>query len=174
MRAQAPFSARCKRVLHHWRTTGNAGRRAFPQATLDAIEAAIAAGERQHRAEIRLILEPALDTGSVMRDLSPRQRALDLFSEHAIWDTEENCGVLIYINLADQEVEIIADRNVNRRVSPQQWKDICNGMTEGYARGAFHESTLHAIDQLNALLIEHFPGGAHDDPNQLPDKPIVL
>jgi uncharacterized membrane protein len=167
------FSARCRRTLRHWRTTKAAGRRAFPPQTLAAIEAAIGHGELTHGAEVRLIVENSLDAAAIFEDITTRQRALILFAEYGVWDTEENCGVLIYVNLADREVEIVADRNVNRRISSQQWQELCRTMTEGFAHAAFHESTLAAIARLNDLLRQHFPDSSVQ-PNQLPNQPIVL
>ena len=167
------FSARCKRAVRHWRTTAAVGRRAFPAPTLAAIEAAIAQGERTHGAELRFIVEASIDSAPIFHDITTRQRALALFAEYGVWDTQENCGVLIYINLADREVEIVADRNVNRRISSEQWQAICQILTQGFARAAFHESALDAIAKLNALLRLHFPD-VSAQPNQLPDQPIVL
>lgn len=171
--AHDTFRARCARALRHVRTTAAAGRRAFPPATLKAIEQAIGAGEQAHTAEVRLILEPALDLGEVLRGTSNRQRALALFAEYGVWDTEENCGVLIYVNLAERQVDIVADRNVGRRIGPEQWQAICASMTTGFAAGDYHDSTLRAIGALNDLLRQYFPAnGAR--PNQLPDQAIVL
>ena len=164
---------RCQRALTHATTTTAAGRRAFPEPTLQAITAAIAEGERGHRAEVRLIVEAALGMAAAFRGTSNRQRALALFAEHGIWDTEENCGVLVYINLAAHQVDIIADRNVGRSIAPAEWQALCHTMTQGYANGDYHDSTLTALASLNALLSRHFPAdGAR--PNQLPDAAIVL
>jgi uncharacterized membrane protein len=46
-------------------------------------------------------------------------------------------------------------------------------MTDGFRKGEFHDATLNAIGQVNALLRQHFPHeGA--DVNELPDKPLML
>lgn len=167
------FASRCKRAWRHWKTGAAAGRRAFPEPTLKAIEAAIGDGETRHRAEVRLIVEAALDMDAVFRDVGSRQRAIALFAEHGIWDTEENCGVLIYVNLAEHQVEIVADRNIGRRVGAAEWQAICAVMTGGFANGDFHASTLAAIAALNTLLSQHFPAnGAR--PNQLPNQAIIV
>jgi len=161
------------RMVRHLFTTTAAGRRAFPPPTLTAIQAAIADGETQHRAEVRLIVEPALTAFAVLNGHTARQRARELFSLYRIWDTEENCGVLIYVNLADRKVEIIADRGVGRAVTAPDWQAVCRTMTQGFARGAFHDSTIAGLAQLNAILATHFPeNGARR--NQLSDRPIVL
>ncbi|HAT30560.1 MAG TPA: hypothetical protein DCW29_06795 [Janthinobacterium sp.] len=164
---------RGKRVLKHGLTTAAAGRRTFPNATLNAIEAAIGDGEKLHGAEVRLILEPALSLVDAWRGTSHRQRALLLFARYGIWDTEENCGVLIYINLAGRQVEIVADRNVGRRIEAGQWQAICAMLTAGFTSGAYRDSTLAAIAALNELLRQHFPAGAARS-NELPNAAIVL
>ncbi len=162
-----------KRMIRHLATTTAAGRRAFPAATLQAIQAAIAEGETRHRAEVRLIVEPALSMQAALNGTSARERALELFAHYRIWDTEENCGVLVYINLADHKVEIVADRAIGRLISAREWQAICRTMTRGFAHGAFHDSVLAALDQMHALLQTHFPDDGSRS-NQLSDRPIVL
>lgn len=164
---------RCKRALKHLTTTTASGRRAFPDASLTAIQHLIAQGEQLHRAEVRLIVEAALDLDAVFKGVTNRQRALDLFAQYGIWDTEDNCGVLIYVNLAEHAVEIVADRHVGRCIEAAEWRELCNTMTRGFASGEFHQSTLAAISALNALLGKHFPATTAG-PNQLPDHAIML
>ncbi|MES2152425.1 MAG: TPM domain-containing protein [Pseudomonadota bacterium] len=164
---------RLRRLLRNWRSTRASGRRAFPPATLSAIGAAIAAGEQTHRSELRLIVEAATPFDAIWRGDSNRQRAMALFSEYNIWDTEDNCGVLVYLNLAERKVDIVADRNVARHIDSATWQAICQEMTNGYARGTFHDSTLAALGRINDLLHQHFPSnGAR--PNELPDQPVML
>jgi uncharacterized membrane protein len=162
------------RVWRHVSTTRISGRRTFPAHTLKAIQAAIAQGEAQHRAEIRLVVEPFLPLRDVLAGQSARQRAHELFSLYRIWDTEENCGVLIYINLADHKVEIVADRAVNRALGADDWQAVCRTMTEGFARGDFHDSAIAALSQLNALLKTNFPANETSHVNELSNRPIVL
>lgn len=162
-----------KRVLRHFFTTAAHGRKAFPPATLKAAEQEIAAGEKRHRAQVRLIVEAALPLACVMHRMSPRVRARELFSHYRVWDTEENCGVLVYVNLADRQVEIVADRGVGKTVAAQEWHAACRTMTQGFAKGNFHGSTIAALVQLNSLLEQHYPGNG-SSANELPDKPLVI
>ena len=164
---------RLARALRHWKTSAALGRRAFPQDTLAAIAGAITEGEQTHRSELRLIVEASMPFEAIWADISNRQRALALFAEHGVWDTEDNCGVLIYVNLAQRQVDIVADRAVGRNIDAATWQAVCRSMTDGFARGQFHDSTLAAVAQVNALLRTHFPAtGARD--NELPDKPLML
>jgi uncharacterized membrane protein len=164
---------RFKRSLRHLLSTRTEAARIFPPATLEAIAEAITAGEQTHRGEVRLIVEKSLPLAAVWDGVSNRQRALALFADYGIWDTDDNCGVLIYVNLADHKVDIVADRGINRRIAPATWQAICGTLTAGFGQGRFHDATLDAIGQVNALLRQHFPSnGAR--PNELPDKPLML
>lgn len=161
------------RILRHLRSTSSSARRLFPAATLQAIQDAIAAGEETHRAEVRVIVEAALPWSALWAGQSARARAHDLFARYHIWDTEENCGVLLYINLADHKVEIVPDRSVGRTLPREDWHAVCRHMTAGFAEGNFHEGAMAALQQLNVLLTLHFPlnGIQH---NEISNRPIVL
>ncbi len=162
-----------QRTLRHLRSTRSAAERAFPQATLTALAAAIAAGERTHRGEVRLVIERALPLSAAWSSVSNRQRAIALFADYGIWDTEDNCGVLIYVNLADRKVDIVADRGIDGKIDAATWQAVCSTMTQGFAHGDYHAAALAAVEQVNALLRRHFPSnGAR--PNELPDQPLML
>lgn len=164
---------RLARLLQHLTTTTVKGRRVFPTATLDAIKATIAHGEQMHRAEIRLIIEPALPWKAVLNNTQTRTRAIDLFTEHRIWDTEENCGLLLYINLADRRVEVVVDRGVGKLIPADEWRAICCKLTEKFKQGNFHHSVIDALVQVNRLLEQRYPN-IGNGPNQLSDSPILL
>jgi hypothetical protein len=161
------------RVWRHFSTTTAVAKRAFPAQTLDAITAAVMSGEQSHRGEIRLVVEKSLPLAAVWEGVSNRQRALAMFAECGVWDTEDNCGVLIYINLAERKVDIVADRGIDRRIDQATWQAVCDTMTAGFSQGNFHDSTLAAITRVNALLREHFPASG-SRANELPDRPVML
>jgi uncharacterized membrane protein len=164
---------RLQRTLRHAKSGTGAARRAFPPDTLRAIAQAITTGEQTHRGEVRLIVERAMPLDAAWGGMSVRQRALALFADYGMWDTEENCGVLLYVNLAERKVEVVADRGIDRKIDAATWRAVCDTLTAGYARGEFHDSTLAAIGQVNALLHEHFPSTG-PRPNELPDDPVIL
>jgi uncharacterized membrane protein len=167
------FKQRVARTWRHLSSSTAEARRAFPPETLSAISAAIAAGEQTHRGEVRVVVEKGLPFEEVWDDVSNRQRALDLFADYGVWDTEDNSGVLIYINLAEHKVDIVADRGIDRKIDTATWQAICQTMTAGFKQGQFHQATLAAIDEVNALLRQHFPADG-SGPNELPDHPILI
>jgi uncharacterized membrane protein len=162
-----------RRTLRHWFSTRAEAERRFPPATLAAITEAITAGEQTHRGEVRLIVEKALPWPVLRAGMRGRQRALALFADHGVWDTEENCGVLVYVNLADHTVDIVADRGIARKIDNATWQAICDAMTAGFARGDYEAATLGALAQVNELLRRHFPADG-SRPNELPDRPLML
>ena len=125
------------------------------------------------RAQVRLIVEAALPVAAAWHGMSPRERARELFTHYRVWDTEENCGVLVYVNLADRQVEIVADRGVGKTVSAHDWHAACRVLTHGFAEGKFREGTLAALAQINILLERHYPGNGGST-NELPDNPVML
>ncbi|WP_293780052.1 TPM domain-containing protein [uncultured Oxalicibacterium sp.] len=166
-----------KRLFRHLFSTQASGRKAFPCATLQAIKSAITEGERTHRAELRVIIEPALPLNDILERRSARDRAHELFSHYRIWDTEENCGILLYINLADHQVEIVVDRGIACCMPTQEWQAACHHMTQAFANGEYHDGVLAGIRHLNNVLARHFPERhalGYTPRNQLSDAPIIL
>ncbi len=163
----------------HWRT-----RMLFPSSTLDAIEQAVARAERTHAGEIRFAIETSLAPVHVLNELTPRARALDVFSRLRVWDTEHNNGVLVYVQLADRDVEIVADRGLKGRVSAAEWEGVCRLMEAHFRAGRYQAGAIAGVDAVGTLLARHFPtaaqpaGGSAEAPvashNQLPDRPTLL
>lgn len=166
-------SERRHRLLHHVLTDHLSVKRAFPQPVLARIEQAITAGERTHRGQVCFAVEGALPPLRVLRKIGPRERALEVFGLMRVWDTEENAGVLIYLLLADRDVEIVADRGIDRRVDGAVWRAICVRMEEAFAQSRYGEGVAQGIAEISALLAEHFPR-ENAGVNELPDRPVVL
>jgi uncharacterized membrane protein len=165
------------RLLRHAATTHWRTRMQFPAATLDAIEAAVKRTEAAHGGEIRFVIETALSPLHILNDLKPRSRALDVFSHLRVWDTAANNGVLIYVQMADRNVEIIADRGLNERIGPAEWEAVCRLMEVHFRSGRFQAGSVAGVEAVGNLLARHFPpDGARllDVHNQLPDRPTLL
>jgi len=148
-------------------------RRVFSAADLAAIGAAIAAGEQSHRGELRFVVEGALPLSALWRDLSARERAVDLFAALRVWDTAENSGILIYVQLAEHRVEILADRGIAARVPQAEWDAICREMEGSFRNDEWRSGALQAVTRAGALLASRLPA-ADSNPNELPDQPLML
>ena len=153
---------------HRWRL-----RRIFPPAALARIEQAIKAGEATHSGQVRFVVEGALDGAPLFRNQPARERALDIFSRLRIWDTAHNNGVLIYLLLADRDVEIVADRGIDAHVGAAGWEKICIEMETEFRAGQFERGVIKGIEAVSRLLATHFPPQAGGR-NELPDAPVVI
>ncbi len=151
----------------NWQT-----RRRFPPTALDAIERETSAAEQQHSGEIRVVIETRLDAPALWLGVTPRQRALDLFTRHRAWDTELNNGVLIYVLMADRDVEIVADRGFNGRVSDAEWEAVCRLMEGEFRAGQHVAAVIAGIRAVSGLIARHFPPQPGNR-NELPDAPIL-
>lgn len=147
--------------------------RAFPPAALHAIERAIAVSETSHRGELRFVVEAGLPVQALWRGQSPRARAIELFSQLRVWDTQDNSGVLIYLQLIDRRVEIVADRGIDAKVGEAFWARVCRNMEATFHGGDFERGALEALATITAELALHFPASG-GNPNELPDAPHVL
>jgi uncharacterized membrane protein len=152
--------------MPHWMARG-----AFPASTLTKIERAIGQSERRHRGEIRFAVEGPLALAHLKS--SPRERARQVFAELDVWDTQENTGVLVYVQLVDRAIEIVADRGIAARVAQAEWDAVCRAMEARFRKREYLEGALEAIEAVTGILAQHFPARGVN-PNELPDKPAIL
>lgn len=159
-----------KHLLHHhwWQ------KKYFPPEVLAAIEATIKAGEATHSGQVRFVVEGALDGAPLFRGQSARDRALDLFGQLRIWDTAHNNGVLIYLLLADRNVEIVADRGIDAKVGTAGWERICAAMEADFRARHFGAGAIKGIVAVSRELAKYFPRTDGAGPNELPDAPVVI
>ena len=162
------------RILRHLFTGRLAVRRIFPISSLAAIEQAIKQSEISHEGEVRFAVEAALNTLPLLRDQSARDRAVEVFSHLRVWDTEHNNGVLIYLLLADRDVEIIADRGINVRVGSEEWERICREMEIAFRQGRFESGVIAGISAVGSHLQKHFLTEREGGENELSDTPVIL
>jgi len=161
------------RIGRHLLANGLRVRKAFSPHAMAAIEQAIKASEAGHAGQIRFAVEGALDGAPLFRNQSARDRAIEVFSQLRIWDTEHNNGVLIYLLLADRDVEIVVDRGIDKHVGTAGWEAICQMMETHFRAGRFEQGVIAGIEAVTAHLAKHFPKDDMDV-NQLPDEPVVL
>lgn len=146
--------------------------RHFPDDDLELLEEAVTESENHHSGEIRLVIESSLALADICKGISPRQRAVETFSEEHVWDTEHNNGVLLYLLLADRDVEIVADRGICAVVPQEEWEHVCRDMEKCFAQGQFKAGVLEGVLQITKKLKRHFPKDANDI-NELPNKPSI-
>ena len=162
-----------RRALRHLVCDRADVHRALPAAALARVEQAIAEGESRHSGQVCFAVEASLPLARVWNRVTPRQRALEVFGLLRVWDTENNDGVLIYVLLADRDVEIVADRGINAKVGDAGWSEVCHRMETAFRAGRYAEGVEEGVRAVGELLAQHSPD-AGGERNEISDKPIVL
>ncbi|MEO7244020.1 MAG: TPM domain-containing protein [Rubrivivax sp.] len=161
---------RITRLIRHRLLDDTDTRRALDDAALERLAQRVRTSEVRHSGEIRISVEAGLPLGYLWHDLNARDRALTLFGKLRVWDTEANNGVLIYLLLAEHAIEIVADRGLARHVPAGHWQAVLGGMGDAFRAGHYEQGLLQAIEQVEALLLRHFPlAEGETNPNELPD-----
>lgn len=117
-------------------------------------------------------LRVALVPGAVKRARAHRH-AVEQFLAQNLHTTNGRTGVLIFVSMAEQFVEVIADQGIYEKVVPKTWEDIVDSMTGDIARGNIVDGFVQVIGACGAVLAEHFPPGTADA-NELPNHLIIL
>ena len=162
-----------KRIVKHLLATRGQVRRTFSLAALGEIEQVIKASEAEHTGEIRFVVEGGLDGMPLFKGQSARERAIELFSQLRMWDTQDNNGLLIYLLLADRAVEIVADRGISAKVNPHEWTKICGQMELAFGQSNYARGVVDGLQAVTDHLVAHFPADGRSG-NELPDKPVLL
>ncbi len=171
---------RLQRLWRHlWQDDADT-RRAIPDDMAARLSQRIAASERRHTGEVRICVEAALPAnlvwglrGDAELPAMTRERAWEWFGRLRVWDTEQNNGVLVYLLLAEQAIEIVADRGLARNVDGAQWQVVVDRLGQRLRRGEFEEGLTQALEEVSALLVRHFPVGSDTfNPDELPDAVV--
>ena len=162
------------RVLRHRSLDLRDTQRAIPPEMVDRLMARVAASEQRHTGEIRICVEASLPSSYIWRGASARERAVMMFSKLRVWDTAHNNGVLVYLMLADHAIELVADRGIHAHVPAQHWQTVVAHMAIAFRNDRYEDGLTQALEEVSAVLVEHFPAtGSTDNPNELPDAPVL-
>lgn len=133
----------------------------------------VSEAEKGHRGEVYLVIENHLPIHSAYH-MNCRDRALELFSLCGVWDTEENTGVLVYVNVCEHDLEIVADRGISQHVSPTVWQAMCDKAISGLKNQQVEASLAELLEEIGQLLRQHYH--LEDDPagNELSDTVLYL
>lgn len=146
-----------KRFWQHWQCPRWRVEKLFPTAGLERISRDIGFSEQKHAGQIRFVVESRYSLTEVAAGVEPHTRALQWFGQLGVWDTEHNCGVLVYISFADRVVEIVADRGVNRKVPQEEWQRICDLMREAFRKEDYIGGLERGLQAVDTLLVEYYP-----------------
>lgn len=161
------------RLIKHLWSHGRKVGKFFSKADLAAITKAIGNSETKHSGQICFAVEGALEVPALLKGLSPRDRAIEVFTNLKVWDTEQNNGVLIYVLLADHAVEIVSDRGIHSKADLSAWDVICRDIESKFARHQYKDGVLSGIEMVSQLLQSQFPKTTPSD-NEIANDPVLL
>ncbi|MES2283604.1 MAG: TPM domain-containing protein [Pseudomonadota bacterium] len=170
-----------QRMLKHLWLDASDARKAIPPDMLLRLARRTAASEGRHSGQIRICVEASLPMSYLWRlgrqatvAQLVHQRAVMMFSKLRVWDTEHNNGVLIYLQLAERTIEIVADRGLNQRVGPEEWQAMTKRMGSAFRDGRFEDGLTQALEEVSAVLVRNFPAAdvVHTS-DGLPDEPVL-
>lgn len=160
------------RSFKHWIYSALPLSSVLSDEVLSSVEAAVAEAETRTSAEFLVIIERTLPLSYTREDAPASLRARDLFAKYRVWDTEDNNGVLLYINLTDHAIEIIVDRAAARVLSREELDGVISSLSLAFKTKDFSGGIGFALKTLSEKLSGTFPNKPVSDP--LPNEPVVL
>lgn len=125
---------------------------------------------------ILLKFAPALRINFVPRYLRFRRasaNAVTQFLSHNIHVTDNRTGVLIFVSLAEQYSEIVADSGISQKVEQETWNKIIGELTASAAENRLADGYVQAIKTVGIVLKEHFPANSGNK-NKLADHLVEI
>jgi len=110
-------------------------------------------------------------TTKKFRVKAARAGAAAMFYEAGIANTSAENGVLIYLSLLEQRMEVIADRGILKAVPPLKWNHSVFALKQ-VAKDADPSKVIAALRDLGNVLAEHVPATG-ENPNELADGPRI-
>ncbi|MFW2178248.1 MULTISPECIES: TPM domain-containing protein [unclassified Moraxella] len=134
---------------------------------------AVREAEIGHRGEVFLVVENHLPL-EIARTHNSRDRAIQVFADYRVWDTADNTGVLVYLNVCEHRLEIVADRGINSHVMPTLWQALCDKAIEGLKAGKQVDSLVALLQDIGQLLRQHYQLENDIRGNELSDEMVFL
>ena len=150
-----------------------ASKRYFNKQDQNAIANAVTEAEHGHIGEIQVVIEGHIPSNEAYY-LDTRARAKQLFAELGVWDTEKNSGVLLYLNLCEQKVEIVIDRGINQATTQEQWQAICDHMVQQLKQKQYRQAVILGVTQIGDILNTFYDNEFEDIANEITNNPIIL
>lgn len=147
-------------------------KRYLPGSALKEIHQALLIAENNMSAEIAFVVEERFSITNLLSGLTARDRAIDLFSSMRVWDTKANNGVLLYLLLAERNIEIVVDRGIAAVLSPQEIESVCREIENSIKSKDVSSGVIAGISKLSQLLEPEFPK-EEVDTNELSNTAVV-
>ncbi len=85
------------------------------------------------------------------------QAARKTFTDLEMTRTRRRNGVLVFLSLPSRTFAIVGDEGIDGVTGPQYWENLRDAMAERFSAGSYADGLLDILDQVEAVLAEHFP-----------------
>lgn len=150
-----------------------ASKRYFSKQDQFAIAEAVKVAEHGHVGEIQVVIEGHIPS-SLAYTQDTKLRAQQLFAELGVWDTEQNSGVLLYLNLCEQKVEIVIDRGIKQATQQRVWQTICDHIIVALKQKNYRQGVIVGVNEIGEILSSFYDHQVDDKSNELPNSPLIL
>jgi len=123
---------------------------------------AIKEAETNTSGEIRVHLEDRCKSDD------PITRAIEMFGELHMHETELRNGVIVYVAIKDHKIAVWGDEGIHTKVGQDFWNDVIETMQKYFGAGDFENGLREAILMVGDKLKANFPYQS-DDENELSD-----
>lgn len=124
---------------------------------------AIKAAEKNTSGEIRVHIEPSTNGKDTL------ERAIEVFQELDMHQTEARNGVLLYLAFEDHSFSVFGDKGINEVVGENFWNSTRDLMQSSFKKAEFAKGLVDGITEAGNALKTHFPY-QKDDQNELDDQ----
>ncbi|MDH5182160.1 MAG: TPM domain-containing protein [Gammaproteobacteria bacterium] len=99
--------------------------------------------------------------------------AMEQFFARNLHHTAERTGILLFVSLAEHYVEIIADKGINDKVTPDIWQGVVDNFIRDVKSARPADGFMHAVKACGELLQAHFPATGENH-NELADHLVEI
>lgn len=171
---QADIKPSLSRWLRHTAAIPGKSKRLFDQAARQTMTDAVKQAEIGHAGEVQVVIEECLPSHLAYRQ-NTCQRARQLFQELAVWDTHYRSGVLLYVNLCEHQIEVVADRGIHAAVSPDHWLKVVDEVRVRFQQKRYAEGICAGVQVIGDTLRQFYTDKTpNDQGNEKRDAPIFL
>ncbi len=136
----------------------------FSKEENEKIVAAIKSAEKSTSGEVRVFVETRC------KFIEPLDRAVEIFSELKMDQTQDRNAVLLYVALKDRQLAVYADKGIHEKVGQQFWENEVNKILLQFDKEHYAEGISNCITKIGKVLQLNFPYQSDTDKNELPDE----
>lgn len=138
----------------------------FSPADNEKIVQAIRSAEMHTSGEIRVFIE------NRCRFVDAMDRALEIFTNLKMEQTESRNAVLLYIALKDRQLAVYGDRGIHEKVGHEFWNIAVKEILSHFNQDDYAGGISSCVAEIGHSLHQYFPYNKDTDKNELPDEII--